>query len=137
MTVDRWYVVCVTGSREATSWDFETFMVPRFEAHLTAARSVNRALVLVHGAARGADTLSEQWSGWNRVVRVPCLWDVGDSGPRRNSEMGDVCAALRSCGAWLYGEAFPCPESRGTWHMVGVFGALNVPSATTLIGGKQ
>ena len=47
--------------------------------------------VLIHGKARGADTLAEEW-GYDRDVQVhahPALWTVHGraAGPKRNREM--------------------------------------------------
>lgn len=70
--------------------------------------------VIVHGAARGADTCGE-WvaalNGWDNE-RHPADWKQHGrkAGPIRNQEMADAGADLCL--------AFPLPGSRGTWDMV-------------------
>lgn len=66
----------------------------------TLARTLDRlharhgdALEIVHGAARGADLLAEEWAKQNEVpyIGVPARWRKGgkNAGPERNKRMLD------------------------------------------------
>jgi hypothetical protein len=100
--------VLVTGSR---NWsDRQVVAEALLAARDSAVVNGSGQMVLVHGAAPGADSiaaeLAARW-GW-RVEAHPALWsELGKAaGPIRNSEMvalgADVCLA------------FPLPHSRGT-----------------------
>ena len=74
-------------------------------------------LTIVHGAARGTDSLAERWAVENGVLTEPhpANWArYGKSaGPRRNQQMLATGARLVL--------AFRCSgESRGTDHMIGL-----------------
>jgi hypothetical protein len=49
--------------------------------------------VIIHGAARGADTLADQWAvvNWVKIEEYPADWDKlgGAAGPIRNQRMLD------------------------------------------------
>ena len=87
---------------------------------LTAAWMMNgepESITVVHGGARGADTLSGEWVKVMRERNIdateevhPADWDkYGKSaGPIRNQEMVNLGADLCL--------AFPLGESRGTRH---------------------
>lgn len=83
-------------------------------------------ITLVHGGARGADTIAEAvataW-GWT-IERHPCTnedWAAQgrSAGPRRNARMvalgADVCVA------------FPLGEARGTRNCMGLAEAAGIP----------
>ena len=62
---------------------------------LDAAHSANPIVMLIHGAARGADTLAEKWAEANGVTSnaYPADWkrDGKAAGPMRNQRMLDQC----------------------------------------------
>jgi hypothetical protein len=99
--------ILVTGAR---AWTDRAAI----ERALLDAAGDRADVVVVHGAAVGADTIAGELAvalGW-RVEAHPADWAKGGrrAGPRRNREMveagADVCLA------------FPGPESRGTWDCV-------------------
>lgn len=105
--------VIVTGSREHTDRDMIAQALDTVEAKLPA-RYDWTDIVLVHGAAPGADTLADEYAmdqGW-RVERHPADWaKYGKrAGFVRNKEMADLGADLCL--------AFPIGESRGTRMMM-------------------
>lgn len=71
--------------------------------------------VLIHGDAKGADTLGADWAARNKVLIevYPANWkrDGIAAGPVRNQQM-------LSEGKPDLVVAFPTPSSRGTWDMV-------------------
>lgn len=70
---------------------------------------------IIHGGARGADTLAGRYAGEFNipVERFPALWDLHGkrAGPIRNTQM------LRE-GNPDYVVAFLAPDSRGTKNMI-------------------
>lgn len=81
-----------------------------------------RTPIIIHGAARGADTLADQWAknrGFDRLP-FPADWDTyGDlAGPVRNTKMLNE-AKPNFCVAF--------PGSRGTADMVTKCRAAGVP----------
>lgn len=79
--------------------------------------------ILIHGAAKGADELAEDWAYRRQeidVIAMPAIWerDGNAAGPLRNAAMLDVLLRLGSCGYDVAVYAFPAPTSRGTWDMV-------------------
>jgi hypothetical protein len=62
---------------------------------LDAAHYANPIVMLIHGAARGADTLAEKWAEANGVTSnaYPADWkrDGKAAGPMRNQRMLDQC----------------------------------------------
>ena len=70
-------------------------------------------LVIIHGAARGADSLAGQWgkSKGLPVVEIPANWDVygNAAGSIRNQWMRDICMPT-------YGVGFP--GGRGSANML-------------------
>lgn len=77
--------------------------------------------MLVHGGARGADTLADQWAKSNNIhrARVDALWDTRGkaAGMDRNAAMlllrPDYCVAF--------------PGGRGTEGMVSLCLSRNIP----------
>lgn len=71
-------------------------------------------LVVVHGAARGVDSIAQEWCIENNVLAVPYPANWGKygraAGPIRNREMLKENPDLVI--------AFPCPESKGTRDMI-------------------
>jgi len=86
---------------------------------------------IIHGGARGADTLSSNYSrGRNVPVRVwPANWEVYGrrAGPIRNSQM------LKE-GQPEYVIAFRGPESRGTQNMIDQATKAGIPVRIIDIG---
>lgn len=81
-------------------------------AELDRIDKANRIEVVVHGAARGADTLGGEWATLRDRVTVafPARWDVHgkSAGPLRNQQMideGRIDLAVQ------------CPGGRGTADM--------------------
>ncbi len=78
--------------------------------------------LVVHGAARGADTataLACEEIGIPELP-MPAQWsrDGKAAGPLRNAEMLRVLLALRMCGWEVEVLAFPLGESKGTHDMI-------------------
>jgi hypothetical protein len=72
-------------------------------------------VVIIHGGAKGADDLADQWAAvnWTGLEIYPADWDKygKKAGPIRNQQMLDE-------GKPDLVIAFPTPKSRGTWDMV-------------------
>lgn len=103
--------ILVTGGR-----DFANRAMVRL-----ALRDLEPDAVLVHGAARGADTLAaEQWTAWGRQVEAwPANWrEHGKAaGPIRNQAMLDSGVDL----------LIAFPGGRGTADMIGRAKRAGVP----------
>ncbi|AGI61742.1 hypothetical protein PBI_ISCA_62 [Mycobacterium phage Isca] len=105
--------VLVTGSRD---WKDRTTVWAALRQELEQFGS----LVVVHGAARGADDIADRWA-WGmaqagyqvHVEAHPADWDgLGKAaGVIRNQQMVDLGADI--C------HAFPLPGSIGTWDCIG------------------
>jgi hypothetical protein len=83
--------------------------------------TINPSL-LIHGAAKGADTLCAEWAEVNNVeVEVfPANWERYGrrAGPLRNISMLERTLKLMSDGSSAICAAFPLPDSVGTRHMM-------------------
>lgn len=109
--------VIVTGSRNWTD---------RYT--LWKALEEERPDIIIHGAARGADQLAEDWVALQHrkvdysteVISMPAPWaKFGKAaGSYRNAQMLSVLLSLQSCGYEIGALAFPLEESVGTWDMV-------------------
>lgn len=108
--------VLVTGSRH---WKDKYTMGNRlFQYHHLSER-----MVLIHGDAPGADTLSvtiAEIDNWSQVIAFPAEWkNYGRSaGPIRNKKMLDFLLLMRTLSCEVVVEAFPLPDSIGTLHMM-------------------
>lgn len=98
--------VLVCGGR-----DFDDY--PLLDRWLTNINGDHKFGVLIHGAARGADSLADRWARSNGVPvhQYPAQWGVHGraAGPRRNEQMladgkPDLVVAFKG--------------GRGTAHMV-------------------
>ena len=84
---------------------------------------------IVHGAARGADSLAGEWAKANQIEEIPypANWAKHgkSAGPKRNELMLDSETDVELV------VAFPLKNSVGTWHMVNLAKARGV--ATRII----
>lgn len=106
--------VLITGSRDWT--DFETIFKALDDA-LSLASGRGVPLRVVHGAARGADSIAQAWYDDRKakgvdvqIERHPAKWTTlgKRAGTVRNLEM--IALGAEMC------LAFPLPESIGTRH---------------------
>jgi len=85
--------------------------------------------LVIHGAARGADTICERWARLHQIDYrgCPARWAVHGkaAGPRRNAKMLQLLLRYRGEG-WPVG-CFALPGGTGTAHMVGLCRAAGVP----------
>ena len=113
-------VVLVTGSRDHTD--------ARLIGNYLAIEDPD---VVIHGAARGADTLAEDWARSHEVpyYGYPAKWKSHGkkAGPIRNQQMLGVIEGLRASGHDVTVLAFPLPNSKGTHHMVAIARAGEPP----------
>jgi len=113
--------ILVTGSR---AWTDRAAVADALRWAITNhhPRPTRQQVTVVHGAARGADTLAGQVAaGWGVHVEAhPADWDRHGkaAGPLRNVHMvglgADICLA------------FPIGESRGTRHCMGLAQAAGI-----------
>lgn len=97
--------ILITGSRDWTDYNaIAMSIVGEIESHL-------EDVVIVHGAAPGADSLAGDFArAFNYTEeRHPAQWEVHGkaAGPIRNQKMVDLGADVCL--------AFPLPQSRGTY----------------------
>lgn len=103
--------VLITGSREYSDNGavFDALIV-----EYGAALDRGLPMVVIHGAATGADTLAHEWAEWTSNVTPdphPANWKVGKfAGNVRNQLMVDLGADVCL--------AFPLPGSIGTWDCI-------------------
>lgn len=84
--------ILVCGGREYGSEDGQLDRLRRtLDAALEAARSAGKMAVIIHGNARGADLLADQYAREKslRVIPFPADWDLHGrrAGPIRNKKM--------------------------------------------------
>lgn len=118
--------ILVTGSRNWT--DIEVIAEALGEA-ISVYSSVGSLPVLVHGGARGADSLADEV--WQELIQYglnllpaevhPAQWSLygRSAGHRRNAEMVALGAAVCL--------AFPLGESRGTRGCMRLAAAAGIP----------
>jgi len=107
----RGQVVIVTGSRD---WTDEGAILGRLGEY-------QRGTIVLHGAALGADQLADRIAREMNMqpVRHPYFSDLGKSGgPARNAFLVALGMAYQAHGYDVIVEAFPLPQSRGTWDCV-------------------
>ncbi|QDH91816.1 hypothetical protein SEA_PHRAPPUCCINO_141 [Mycobacterium phage Phrappuccino] len=96
------YRVLITGSRE---WHDEGTLYGALQTQWTIAQGAGKSLMVIHGAARGADTLASEWAasvGLPGIFQMayPAEWErYGQrAGFERNQKMvddgADVCLAF-------------------------------------------
>lgn len=110
----RFIVILVCGGRD---YDDEVVFNHLMDEFLSMYRAdhPDAHLVIVHGAARGADTLADRWAKRNGVAVVACPadWDTHKkaAGMIRNAEM------LKK---WKPAAVIAFPGGRGTAHMMSI-----------------
>lgn len=109
MTERRPLRILVTGSRIVSADAFELiyYTLRAYRLHFG-----NRPFVIVHGGARGTDSVAAQWASETQGVEPephPADWNLHGkaAGPIRNQEMVDLGADICL--------AFPSGGSIGTW----------------------
>lgn len=99
--------VLITGSRDFKDWK-------RFQSVLDSRHASTPISLLIHGGARGADSMGAMWAEQHQVncLRVAAKWDTlgPAAGPARNEEMLGFNPT--------YFLAFPTPNSVGTYDMI-------------------
>lgn len=113
--------------------------------HFTDYRTMDRWLdqsnpdVLIHGDARGADTLAHEWAvnSGCEVIPFPAKWqEFGKkAGTLRNKEMLEYLLKRRSMGDQVAVIAFPLEDSIGTRHMISI--ARNAGVRTAVVTAKS
>jgi hypothetical protein len=116
--VSRIRCVIVCGGRDYADRDRVFAALDKFDAK-------HKIMLLVHGAATGADTLADEWAKARGVPRLPfpvtkSEWDTYGraAGPMRNQQMLDTTGA-QACIA--------LPGGSGTEDMVQRCEAAGVP----------
>ena len=104
-------VALVTGSRERGG--------PQDNKAVCTALLKFKPGMVLHGGARGIDTLAGRWAERNGVLCLvlPALWDKegrAAAGPLRNQRMVEIAATLQHHGHRVHVFAFPSSEGRGT-----------------------
>lgn len=127
--------VLVTGTRHATPADWREAVHGVMALHL--ARIGDGSMRVVHGAARGIDTIADDWvrerQGRWRVSteRYPADWDSQGraAGPIRNAEMRDRVLDLQRMGWEVAVCAFTddITASKGTAGMCRLASAAGLP----------
>jgi len=121
--------VIVTGDRYALWPDWRDVVEHAVNQYVESAASV------LHGAARGIDTLVADYFRRTRpyvsIQGFPADWNAHGraAGPIRNQEMLDVLLDLSQTGARIAVLAFhnDLAGSKGTKHMVGIARKAGVP----------
>ncbi len=108
--------ILVTGSRHCTE-DQARFVRLRLKYASGEARMAGRPVIIRHGKCPhgGVDKVAHDWAEKTLGVTaepMPADWDTHGraAGPIRNGEM--VALGAEIC------EAFPAPDSRGTWDCI-------------------
>ena len=112
--------ILVTGSREVDAVAERIVMAALADAVITAAR-VDRDIVIVHGGARGVDTVAAFWAPPILTERHPANWDVYGKRAGIVRNLGMVHAGADVC------LAFPRRASVGTWHCIRAAADVGIP----------
>jgi len=106
------FLILITGSRDFTD---SAFINKKLDNALTVCKSGRLNLIIVHGGAKGADSIAGNWAKANGIeTRVyPADWKTYGkrAGPLRNQQMLDEEKIN-------YGYAFPLDGSIGTYDMI-------------------
>ena len=111
--ITRPVAILVTGSR---NWNDEQKVREVLE------RFKGRDVMVIHGAALGADDIADNEAGrlgyWTE--HYPADWNKHGrkAGPIRNAAMVERLIELATRGDECHVFAFPLPDSRGTWDCV-------------------
>lgn len=109
--VVRGDVVIITGSQD---WTDEVAIERRL-------RKYPKGTILIHGDARGADTIAARVGrkmGF-QVLAIPYFGDLKSAGGHaRNELLVEQGMLFRKFKYRVTVEAFPLPQSRGTWDCV-------------------
>lgn len=108
-------IVIVTGSRNWTN-------KPLFVQYLLEVERRNQAIgLIVHGDAKGADELAEEFAIDNRICSITfgAEWDLlgKKAGPARNQRMLEWCLENKG-GVSVVCVAYPHTDSKGTRDMI-------------------
>lgn len=107
--------LCVSGSRDYVDRAY-LFGV------LDGIHASQDVTVLIHGAARGADQLADEWAASHRIKRLPFPADWNAHRPKDPTKKNPA-GAIRNRHMLESGRpelvvAFPLPGSRGTIDMI-------------------
>jgi hypothetical protein len=109
--------ILITGSR---NWTDEKTLYAALNLQLMLH---GKDMIIVHGAAHGADSLAAKWASANRIKQeqYPAQWRRygKGAGPIRNQEMVDLGADVCL--------AFPMPGSVGTLHCMRIAAKAGIP----------
>lgn len=104
--------ILITGSRDYRDL---AMIETAIASHLRLSQQPGEKVTVVHGGARGADTLAStaaRYYGLDEEAHLAKWRTHGKAaGPIRNQHMVDLGADICL--------AFPTPSSRGTWDCVG------------------
>lgn len=107
----------ITGTRDVGPQAYNLLM-----QHIGAEWALGKPDLVIHGNARGVDTLVGDALRANGVyvIAMPANWDEygKKAGPIRNTQMVSMGVALRNCSWRVKVLAFPGPNSVGTPDMV-------------------
>lgn len=105
--------ILVCGGRDFTNWVL--FNQTLHHVIYDGDHTDYSKQVIIHGKAKGADTLAGQWADINNVpvLKYPADWNTYGkaAGTIRNQQMIDE-------GKPDLVVAFPTPKSKGTWDMI-------------------
>jgi len=116
--------IIFTGSRD---WlDKE-----KVEKVLKAWSETSSELIVIHGDARGLDTLAETSAKELGITTIPmpAQWKKygKKAGTARNKDMLELLLCLKRCGYNVFVEAFSLEHSIGTKHMMAIAEKSKVP----------
>ena len=114
----------VTGSRNLTGERAENGMYHTLNAIMALLGADSHDIVLIHGGARGADTLADR-AGRQLGMHIephPADWQAYGraAGPIRNRQMVDLGADLCL--------GFPLGTSKGTWNCMRTAAKAGIPT---------
>lgn len=110
--------ILITGSRDIDPEAERIVRAVLSDASVRAAR-VDSEVVIVHGAARGVDTIAALYAG-SMGEPHPADWSLGRrAGMLRNQQMVDLGAAVCL--------AFPRRSSVGTWGCIRAAADAGIP----------
>lgn len=76
------------------------------------------AELVIHGAARGVDSVVSSLLEGKSELPVPAQWNIhSNAGPRRNAAMVSIAETLSVFGWTVRVLCLPGPNSKGTWDL--------------------